>query len=168
MDLQILGWVAALGGPEALSPTPTSSNPPTAKTGPAPAARYDESAVFSPPAGSPHCRSVALASAGDHGTAMPNTTPTSQNRKPTLKQINYLKVLATRTGTTFTYPKTASQASAEINRLQQMKSRGSSFAELATARNAAAAAWDTPATEGRACDIQDFEIDGYGSSARWA
>jgi hypothetical protein len=99
---------------------------------------------------------------------MPNTTTTSQNRKPTLKQVNYLKVLATRTGTSFTYPKTSSQASAEIKRLQQIKSRGSSFAELASGRNAAAAAWDIPVAEGRACDIQDFEIDGYGSSARWA
>jgi hypothetical protein len=124
--------------------------------------------VFSLPVGSPHFRSVALASAGDHGAAMPNTTTTSQNHKPTLKQVNYLKALAARSGTSFTYPKTSSDASAEIKRLQQIKSRGSSFAELATARNAAAAAWDTPATEGRACDIQDFEIDGYGSSARWA
>jgi hypothetical protein len=52
--------------------------------------------------------------------------PTSSNTaplkdvavKPTRKQLAYLKSLAEKTGTTFAYPQTSDQASAEIKRLQ--------------------------------------------------
>jgi hypothetical protein len=99
---------------------------------------------------------------------MPNTTTTSQNRKPTLKQVNYLKALANRTGTSFTYPQSASEASAEIKRLKTIKNTGRTFAELATNRDAPDAAWDLPRANGLSSEIQDFEVDGYGSSAHWA
>ena len=41
--------------------------------------------------------------------------------KPTTRQLNYLRSLATRTGQTFTYPKTRQQASAAINRLKHTR-----------------------------------------------
>jgi hypothetical protein len=100
---------------------------------------------------------------------MPNTTTTQATTpKATLKQINYLKALATRTGTSFTYPHTRSEASAEIQRLRSIKSTGRTFAELATDPNAPAAASDPPTAGGLASDFQDFEVDGYGSTATWS
>jgi hypothetical protein len=44
--------------------------------------------------------------------------------RPTGKQLAYLRALAHRTGQTFAYPKTASQASREIRRLQRQKRSG--------------------------------------------
>ena len=41
--------------------------------------------------------------------------------KPTTRQLNYLRWLATRTGQTFTYPKTRQQASEEIDRLKHTR-----------------------------------------------
>jgi len=100
---------------------------------------------------------------------MPNpTTAHSATPKATLKQINYLKALANRTGTSFTYPHTRSEASAEIQRLRNINGTGRTFAELATDPNAPAAAWDPPAARGLASDFQDFELDGYGSDCRWS
>lgn len=47
--------------------------------------------------------------------------------RPSAKQLAYLRALADRTGQTFTYPRTARQASAEIRRLQtQQRSVASS------------------------------------------
>ncbi len=40
--------------------------------------------------------------------------------KPTTNQLAYLRALAQQTGTTFTYPATATQASAEIRRLKTL------------------------------------------------
>jgi hypothetical protein len=51
------------------------------------------------------------------------TTPhqeASMPPKPTIAQLNYLRALASRTGQTFTYPRTRAQASAEIARLKQV------------------------------------------------
>ena len=39
-------------------------------------------------------------------------------KPPSARQLNYLKALAGRTGQTFTYPSTSSDASREIRRLQ--------------------------------------------------
>jgi hypothetical protein len=97
---------------------------------------------------------------------MPNTTATQTNHPATLRQINYLKALAARTGTSFTYPKTSRDASAEIKRLKAINSTGTTFAELATGPNCTPLSPDGPHTNGSA--VHDFEITGYGSSARWA
>ena len=40
-------------------------------------------------------------------------------KPPSAKQLAYLKALAERTGTTFTYPRTSAEAGREINRLRQ-------------------------------------------------
>jgi hypothetical protein len=45
--------------------------------------------------------------------------------KPTRKQLAYLKSLAEQTATTFTYPHTSAQASAEIRRLKTQPQSGS-------------------------------------------
>jgi len=49
-------------------------------------------------------------------------------KPPSARQLNYLKALAKRTGQTFTYPTTSSDASREIQRLKTV--RPTSHAEL--------------------------------------
>jgi hypothetical protein len=83
---------------------------------------------------------------------------------PTSKQLAYLRSLAEKTGTTFAYPATSAQASAEITRLQtQPRSRaGDSRRERRAVQHDLANRPDD-ATAVRARDVR-----GYGSSARWA
>ena len=89
-----------------------------------------------------------------------------QARKPTAKQLVYLRVLADRTGQTFAYPRTQAQASREIRRLKAVHSssrqeRAIERADLAS-ENAARAA-------NRAVPINlDAETRGYGSTATWS
>lgn len=84
----------------------------------------------------------------------PSTEPA-----PTARQLRYLRNLAVRTGTTFTYPATRSDASHEIARLRGL---GSDPA--------------THSLEGRGPDAESLvyataphpsEISGFGSSATW-
>jgi len=72
---------------------------------------------------------------------------------PTQRQLRYLRVLAARTGTTFTYPASRAQASGEIRRLCAI-----SPAPLLTHE-------DTDPVYATA--VQREEVDGYGSSATW-
>jgi hypothetical protein len=85
--------------------------------------------------------------------------------KPTPKQLAYLKSLAEQTATTFTYPTTSAQASAEIRRLksrprsgprERVRERRDVQRDLAERPDDAAAV-----RIGR-------DVRGYGSSARWA
>ena len=84
---------------------------------------------------------------------------------PSARQLNYLKALANRTGQTFTYPKTSSDASREIQRLKTVRPGSRVELELehldVTAEQAARAA---------NCDVRvDLsEIEGYGSTATWS
>jgi DUF3072 family protein len=48
-------------------------------------------------------------------------SPSPTTSRPTAKQLAYLKALAERTATTFTYPHTSTQASREIDRLKQLQ-----------------------------------------------
>ncbi len=50
-----------------------------------------------------------------------NQPTTPHTPKPTAKQMRYLKALAEERGQSFTYPKTKTQASAEIDRLHGAK-----------------------------------------------
>jgi hypothetical protein len=94
-----------------------------------------------------------------------NTTPqTTTPKKAQPKQLSYLKALANRTGTSFTYPTTAAQASAEIKRLKSLKARGTSFAELDTKHGRAPKLTRTVSVS---APILRSEIRGYGSSAGW-
>jgi len=83
--------------------------------------------------------------------------------KPTSRQLSYLKALADRTGQTFTYPHTAAEASAQINRLKN--TRPSSRTERGVERKLIADQIQAgPADSAR---VRDDEIAGHGSSATW-
>jgi len=86
-------------------------------------------------------------------------------KPPSARQLNYLKALANRTGQTFTYPTTSSDASREIQRLKTV--RPSSRVEreimrhdLAAEQAAREASSDVP--------INRSEVEGYGSTATWS
>ena len=84
--------------------------------------------------------------------------------EPTAKQLAFLRALAQRTGETFSYPRTRAQASSEIRRLQQRKP--SSRVERFLDRRYVARDLQTGA--GDAVRFGDDEVQGYGSTARWA
>ena len=75
--------------------------------------------------------------------------------RPSAKQLAYLKTLAQRTATSFTYPHTTSEASREIQRLQRLPAAG----RPPRREEADGGAYGTTP--------QADEIVGYGSSARW-
>ncbi len=82
------------------------------------------------------------------------------NDKPSPKQQAYLRSLAQQTGTSFTPPKTRSEASREIDRLKALSS--SPHHERHTDRQAVG-----QAPRGGAARVRDTEIEGYGSTATW-
>ena len=86
-------------------------------------------------------------------------------KPPSARQLNYLKALANRTGQTFTYPKTSSDASREIQRLKTV--RPSSRIELEIERLDLTAEQDAREAN---CDVPVHlsEIEGYGSTATWS
>jgi hypothetical protein len=95
------------------------------------------------------------------------TTPDQEasmpDKRPSAKQLNYLKALAERTGQTFQWPSTSAAASREIRRLKN--ARPSSELKRAVERFG-----DTQAIEAAqdAVAIQRFEIAGFGSNCRWS
>lgn len=99
------------------------------------------------------------------GAAMkPNTSARSAKPPPTRNQLAYLRSLANRSETTFTYPRTSAQASAEIKRLQAL---GESSAADRT-REQRAVQRDLAERPNDAAKVRFEETRGYGSSARWA
>jgi hypothetical protein len=82
-------------------------------------------------------------------------------RKPTPRQIKYLKDLAMETGESFSWPKTFGQASAEIKRLLAISP--SSKAERRLERDQLRE--DFALGRGDAAAIRPDEIGGYGASA---
>ena len=83
-------------------------------------------------------------------------------RRPTARQLAYLKALAAQTATSFAYPRSRSEASREIERLRQLPPLTG----------------DQDSDDGRALDSDcergtyatapaPGEIAGYGSSASW-
>jgi hypothetical protein len=92
-------------------------------------------------------------------------TPTpAGSERPTARQLAYLKVLATRAGQTFAYPRTRAGASREIERLKH--TQPSSRVERAIERKQIAdAIADGP---GDAALVRPSEITGYGSDCRWS
>lgn len=78
---------------------------------------------------------------------------------PTPRQMSYLRALALKTGTSFTYPRTRGQASREINRLRGLKdTRGDAALERDEGERERFA---------YATGVQDEEVSGYGSTATW-
>jgi hypothetical protein len=94
----------------------------------------------------------------------PTDTARSVKAPPTRKQLAYLRSLANRSGTTFTYPRTSSQASAEIKRLQGL---GQS-SQADRTREQRAVQRDLAERPDDASQVRRDELRGYGSSARWA
>ena len=84
--------------------------------------------------------------------------------KPTSRQLNYLRVLANRTGQTFTNPTTSAEASAEIKRIKT--ARPSSRTEVRIERKQIAD--QIAAGPDDAARVHSSEIAGHGSSATWA
>ena len=86
-------------------------------------------------------------------------------KPPSARQLNYLKALANRTGQTFMYPTSSSDASREIQRLKAV--RPSSRIELEIERLDLAA---EQAARAANCDVRGdlSEIEGYGSTATWS
>jgi hypothetical protein len=81
---------------------------------------------------------------------------------PTPGQLRFLRVLAERTGQTFTYPKTSTEASAEIDRLKGV--RPESRRERRYERKLIA---DQVATGLNNTAVHTDETTGYGSDAAW-
>jgi hypothetical protein len=86
-------------------------------------------------------------------------------KPPSARQLNYLKALASRTGQTFTYPKTSSDASRAIQRLKTVRPMSRVELELEHLDLAA----EHAAREAN-CDVpvHRSEIEGYGSNATWS
>jgi hypothetical protein len=85
--------------------------------------------------------------------------------KPTTKQLAYLKSLADSTATTFTYPQTSAQASAQIRR---MKARPRSSAGERTREHRDVQRDLAERPQDAAAVRVGRDVRGYGSSARWA
>ncbi|MGN6258314.1 MAG: hypothetical protein ACTHN3_11285 [Solirubrobacterales bacterium] len=85
-------------------------------------------------------------------------------RKPTSKQIRYLQDLALQRGESFAYPRTAAEASAEIDRLKSRK-RMSASDRRREARELSRAMAERG---GDAAAVRPSELTGYGSSATWS
>jgi len=82
---------------------------------------------------------------------------------PTRKQLTYLRRLAEATGTTFTAPTTAVEASREIDRLKGRPRQGRG--DIARERRAVS---DDLTRRGDAAAVRPDEVEGYGSTARWS
>ncbi len=89
-------------------------------------------------------------------------TPTgNDSAQPTGRQLAYLKALAGRAGQSFAWPRTRSQASREIRRLQAAEPTAAipRDVDLETEQAAREANADVP--------VQSFEVTGFGSTAAW-
>ena len=83
--------------------------------------------------------------------------------RPTVRQLQCLRALALRTGTTFAMPTTKAQASREIDRIKGLRAltrpeKRIEQAHLRTDRDRLLAA----------NTVGGREISGYGSTAKWA
>lgn len=81
--------------------------------------------------------------------------------KATPKQLRYLRILADRTGTTFSAPKTRAEASRAIEAMRA-RARSSAY-ELSGDREAVAGRHGG----GDGAAVRGEEVSGYGSSAHW-
>lgn len=94
---------------------------------------------------------------------MPESHSTTRKAPPTAKQLAYLRALAERTGTTFTYPRSSAEASAEIRRLRGQKPTP----RAGRIRERKQIADDLAPRSGTATRVQNSETTGYGSTATW-
>ena len=90
------------------------------------------------------------------------STPKRVDR-PTRRQLEYLRSLASRTGQTFAYPRTRGQASHEIQRLKRAQS--STRAERSIERKDIADSIARGPED--AATVRPDEVAGFGSTATW-
>jgi hypothetical protein len=88
-------------------------------------------------------------------------SPRASARTATPPQLSYLKGLASQTGTTFTFPRTARQASREIERLKALKAKHGRYLETPREKPHQA---ELPYATGQ----QPGEVIGYRATARRA
>jgi hypothetical protein len=93
-----------------------------------------------------------------------SSTSTHSPIKPTPRQLRYLRVLAERTGTTFTTPRNVGEASRQITELEQRKRTPM----VDVQRERRAVSEDMAIRRGDAAQVRRDELSGYGSSATWA
>jgi len=84
-------------------------------------------------------------------------------RKPTPKQLRYLKNLALSTGESFTYPKTFEDADRQIKRMRRKKRTPAADRR----RETQAVRRGMADGRGDGASVRESEISGYGSSASW-
>jgi hypothetical protein len=87
---------------------------------------------------------------------------TEEINPPSAKQLRYLRNLAETRGESFAYPRSAAEASAEIERLKSRRPNSTverRFERLVVSREIAEI--------GDAAQVRDSEISGYGSDCRW-
>jgi len=83
--------------------------------------------------------------------------------KPTPKQLNYLRSLADRTGTTFTTPRSIGEASRLIEAMKERKRTPRSDVQ----RERHEVSEDMATRRGDAAQVRRDELSGHGSSATW-
>lgn len=88
----------------------------------------------------------------------------SATNKPTRKQLGYLRHLAASRGQTFRYPQTKREASDEIARLKA----GKPDSRLGRAIERAEGERHVRRDHLDATTFRRDEVEGYGSTARWA
>ena len=94
---------------------------------------------------------------------LPMTNSQLHAKKPSPKQLRYLKDLAQKRGESFTYPTTAGQASAEIERLKGRKP----MSRTDRSRESRELSRQMAGRRGDAAAVRPSELTGYGSSATW-
>lgn len=90
-------------------------------------------------------------------------TDPQPTRPPSARQLRYLKDLAQQRGESFTYPTSAAQASAEIERLKGRKR----LSPDERRREARELSRELAERSGYAAAPRAGEIGGYGASASW-
>jgi hypothetical protein len=91
-------------------------------------------------------------------------TNSQQHKKPTTAQMAYLRKLGDSTGRSFAWPKTAAEASEQINDLKKFKRDSSSDRR----REKREARGEVARARGGSASVRDDELTGYGSTASWA
>jgi hypothetical protein len=89
---------------------------------------------------------------------------TQNPRQASAKQLRYLRLLAEQTGTTFTPPASAQEASRAIEEMRGR--RRTSRGEIARERGAVSR--DMATRRGDAAQVRAQEVSGYGAHAAWA
>ncbi len=103
-----------------------------------------------------------------HRSTTVTSTTQPKVKRPTAKQLVYLRTLANRTGTTFATPISRADASAEIRQLKRIADSGFTFAELKAEEAARRDHDGAPLPAELATAVQEWETIGWGSNCTWS